>query len=205
MPLRLLLQENPRVLLLASESHALVFRHVPADAATGFDSISDLPRKSFAVPKCVVEFATLESLDLSNYRLFKAPGIHGTLGLISIEADIYLCVISAAVKVATVRPDEDVQKILSVEFCWCLSLFTTSRANSNSDCLTSNEYDHQLHDEINPYPTIYTSGDERSYNHGPDSYEPTTIHPCLELKRLLSGGTFYYSVDFDLTNRLQNR
>ncbi|KAL8777105.1 MAG: hypothetical protein Q9213_008004 [Squamulea squamosa] len=30
-------------------------------------------------------------------------------------------------------------------------------------------------------------------------------HPCIELKKILSGGTFYYSVDFDLTNRLQDR
>ncbi|KAL8768118.1 MAG: hypothetical protein Q9209_005581 [Squamulea sp. 1 TL-2023] len=30
-------------------------------------------------------------------------------------------------------------------------------------------------------------------------------HPCVELKKILGGGTFYYSVDFDLTNRLQDR
>lgn len=30
-------------------------------------------------------------------------------------------------------------------------------------------------------------------------------HPCFALKKLLSGGTFYYSRDFDLTNRLQDR
>lgn len=27
----------------------------------------------------------------------------------------------------------------------------------------------------------------------------------MELKKVLSSGTFYYSVDFDLTNRLQSR
>jgi len=32
-----------------------------------------------------------------------------------------------------------------------------------------------------------------------------TEHPCLALKKLLSGGTFYYSADFDLTRRLQDR
>jgi hypothetical protein len=30
-------------------------------------------------------------------------------------------------------------------------------------------------------------------------------HPCLALKKILSSGTFYYSSDFDLTRRLQER
>lgn len=30
-------------------------------------------------------------------------------------------------------------------------------------------------------------------------------HPCVDLNQILSSGTFYYSVDFDLTNRLQDR
>lgn len=30
-------------------------------------------------------------------------------------------------------------------------------------------------------------------------------HPCAEIKKLLSGGTFFFSIDCDLTNRLQNR
>lgn len=35
--------------------------------------------------------------------------------------------------------------------------------------------------------------------------EGLTEHPCLALKKLLSSGTFYYSSDFDLTRRLQER
>lgn len=59
-----------------------------------------------------------------------------------------------------------------------------------SDCLNSTEYDQITVDEYNyPEDTVR------------DGYE----HPCLELKKLLSGGTFYYSTDFDLTNRLQDR
>lgn len=30
-------------------------------------------------------------------------------------------------------------------------------------------------------------------------------HPCLAIKKLLSSGTFYYSADFDVTRRLQDR
>ncbi|KAL8936898.1 MAG: hypothetical protein Q9211_003961 [Gyalolechia sp. 1 TL-2023] len=185
MSLRIFLQDNPRVLLLASGSHALAFRHNPF----GFDGASEGFQYSSSIPKCVVEFVALKLFDLSGYRLIKPSGIHGTLGLINIDADIYLCVISAAVKVATVRPDENVQKILSVDFY----------------CLNKGDYDHQFQDEVNPYPTSYASGDDHSHAHGPDSYEPISSHPCVELKKLLSGGTFYYSVDFDLTNRLQDR
>lgn len=30
-------------------------------------------------------------------------------------------------------------------------------------------------------------------------------HPCLMLKKLLNDGTFYFSSDFDVTSRLQDR
>ena len=35
--------------------------------------------------------------------------------------------------------------------------------------------------------------------------EPILEDPCLELQKLLGNGSFYYSTDFDLTNRLQDR
>lgn len=118
MSLRIFLQDNPRILLLASGSHVLTFRH----NTSGFDGVPErIKHSSSSIPKCAVEFATLKSLDLSSFRMIKPSGIHGTLGLINIDADIFLCVISGAIKVATVRPDENVQKILSVDFCSLLS------------------------------------------------------------------------------------
>ncbi|KAL9593813.1 MAG: hypothetical protein Q9219_007374 [cf. Caloplaca sp. 3 TL-2023] len=193
MSLRIFVQESPRVLLLASESHGLIFRYSQPDVATGFDKTSDKTNSHTATPKCLVEFITLAELNLSRYRLLKASGIHGTLGLINVATDIYLCVISAATKVATVRPDENVQKIVSVEFCW------------TKDCLNKADYNQQLHDDISQYPTSQFSATDNSYAYGSDSYESINDHPCFELRKLLSGGSFYYSVDFDLTNRLQDR
>ena len=38
-----------------------------------------------------------------------------------------------------------------------------------------------------------------------ESRDPTVEHPCLALKKLLGAGSFYYSLDFDLTNRMQDR
>lgn len=67
-----------------------------------------------------------------------------------------------------------------------------------SDCLNRPDYDQMLEREVNSYNT--NSLDDDSLD-----YRGILEHPCLALRKLLSGGTFYYSTDFDLTNRLQNR
>lgn len=56
-------------------------------------------------------------------------------------------------------------------------------------------------DQINNYPTDGVDEDGYDHRHG----QPPLEHPCLALKKLLSGGSFYYSADFDLTRRLQDR
>ena len=56
-----------------------------------------------------------------------------------------------------------------------------------------------LEREVNSHSTSHL--DEDGFDYG----QPIIEHPCLAIKKLLSGGTFYYSTDFDLTNRLQNR
>ena len=71
----------------------------------------------------------------------------------------------------------------------------------SSDCLNRSDYDVLLNEHIDPY-----SADVDSYEYGHSTdHEPQLQHPCLELKRILGGSTFYYSVDFDLTNQLQDR
>lgn len=49
----------------------------------------------------MVEFVAHKDIDLTDYRVLQASGVHGTLGLININADVFLCVISGAVRVAT--------------------------------------------------------------------------------------------------------
>lgn len=73
----------------------------------------------------------------------------------------------------------------------------------NKDCLNSSEHDHILHSDIVPYNDWLDEEQDPSQQNRRDT--PVTEHPCLELRKLLSGGSFYYSVDFDLTNRLQDR
>ena len=64
----------------------------------------------------MVEYTALSAVDLADYRPLSA-GVYGTLGLINTNTDVFLCVISGSVRVATVRPGETVQRIISVEFC----------------------------------------------------------------------------------------
>jgi hypothetical protein len=66
--------------------------------------------------------------------------------------------------------------------------------------LNNPHYDRLLNEQVNPYTT------EHLNDHGFDERgEGVEVHPCLELRKLLSSGTFYYSSDFDLTRRLQKR
>ena len=67
----------------------------------------------------MVEFSTIEEVDLSDYRALNSVNAHGTLGLITVDGHIFLVVVNGASKVATVRPGETIQRIHSVGFCEC--------------------------------------------------------------------------------------
>ena len=115
MSLRLLLRDAPfRAFALVTETHALIFRHSHSS------SFLDEPKNGVGLgsgaSKGMVEFAALDQVDLSGYRAIRSSSIYGTLGLISINADVFLCLITGASRVATIRPGETVQKIHSVEF-----------------------------------------------------------------------------------------
>lgn len=125
MSLQILLRNHPqRAIALTTESHALIFRHSNSATATDLG-----PHDSQKLPqyRCMVEFSRLSAIKLTDYRTLHSSAIHGTLGLININTDVYLCVISGAVRVATVRPGETIQRIISVEFCqspfWILCVF----------------------------------------------------------------------------------
>ena len=183
--MKLFLKDHPqRAIALGTETHVLVFRHSvsTADSRTGSTtSLSD-----GGAPRCIVEFAPWEGHDMSEYRSLTSLKTHGTLGLVTIDHDVFLCVVNQSTTVATIRPGETIQRILSVEF----------------HCLTRNDYDRLLSDQINPFPT--EDLDTNGHDHG-GHREPLLEHPCMALKKLLSGGSFYYSADFDLTKRLQDR
>ncbi|MCJ1396324.1 inositol polyphosphate 5-phosphatase [Xylographa bjoerkii] len=184
MSLRVLLRDQPqRSIAIVADSHALVFRHNPSQPNQGLLSKT-------TVPRCMVEFATLSTVDLIDYRSIRSSSVYGTLGLININKDVFLSVITAASPVATLRPGENVQRIVAVEFY----------------CLNKSDFDGEIQEDITHYdrrhePVVETSDIPYELNQGDDPL----VHPCLPLSKVLGSGTFYYSVNFDLTNRLQNR
>jgi hypothetical protein len=191
MSIRVLVREYPhRSIALVTPSHALIFRHSPStNDAIANGSLASVHSSSTrtsidgqGAPRCMVEFATLSAVDLSDYRTLSPLPVHGTLGLITINNEVFLCVVSGSSKVAQVRPGETVEKIYAVEF----------------HCLSSNDYDNTLSGGLDPYSM-------EGQDHGLSQREPQFEHPCAALQKLLSNGSFYYSTDFDLTNRMQDR
>lgn len=64
----------------------------------------------------MVELAELEYADLSDYRRLTNQPCLGTLGLITLGGDIFICVVTGAKEVASVRPGENVLRIQAVQF-----------------------------------------------------------------------------------------
>lgn len=209
---KVLLQEKPhRAIALATATHVLVFKHSSSSSSqlqgnqssTSLHSVAPTNTGSASGAKVIFELHPAGQFDATEYKTV-SYSVHGTLGLISIDRDVFLCVVSGTTKVATVRPGETIQRILSVDFRECFRLSMTDRIalTKSQDCLNSAEHDHILHGDINLHNEWLD--EDQDYNHGKRE-PPTTEHPCVDLKKLLSGGSFYYSVDFDLTNRLQDR
>ncbi|KAI1356462.1 SacI homology domain-containing protein [Xylaria sp. FL0043] len=191
---QLLIRDYPhRAIAIVSNSHALVFRHSSTTSEALADGslasvASSRPRGGSEPPasKCMVEFSPASRSLLSDFRPLIPRPIYGTLGLISINQDVFLCVITQASRVATLRPGETVEKIVSVEFF----------------CLNTADYDNVI--SLNPYDADF-SDSSSAYAQNLGRREGEIEYPYYELQKLLSNGSFYYSTDFDLTNRLQDR
>ncbi|KAI1368023.1 SacI homology domain-containing protein [Xylaria arbuscula] len=191
---QLLIRDYPhRAIAIVTNSHALVFRHSHTTSEAVTDGslssvISSRPRGGSEPPasKCMVEFTPASRNLLSDFRPLIPRPIYGTLGLISINQDVFLCVITQASRVATLRPGETVEKIVSVEFF----------------CLNTADYDNVI--SLNPYEPDF-SDSSSTYGQNLGRREGEIEYPYYELQKLLSNGSFYYSTDFDLTNRLQDR
>ena len=96
---KLLLREYPqRALAILTDSFALIFRHSRSTSA-GASSSRETSTRPWA-SKCIVEFTTHNALELRDYRMLRS-GICGIVGLININTDIFLCIISRAACVAT--------------------------------------------------------------------------------------------------------
>ncbi|RKF57771.1 Inositol-1,4,5-trisphosphate 5-phosphatase 1 [Golovinomyces cichoracearum] len=185
MSIRVLLCEDPlRSIALVTKSHALTFRQCPSASELHEDLVLPVsfPDKSQPL-RCIVEFETRASINLENYRPLSSLPIYGTLGLITFNKEIFICVVTGATKVAAVRPGETAEKINAVEFF----------------CLSTNKYDKFYSDNLESYS---------AYDINAPNYREREIQleqKCSELQKLLSDGSFYFSTNFDLTNRIQDR
>lgn len=102
--LRVLCRDQPqRTIALVTSDHVLIFHYNATDAG------------SSTTPRCQVEFLDISSADLGAYRPLGAG--HGTLGLATLNEDLFVCVVSTSSQAATVRPGEGVSRIDSVDFC----------------------------------------------------------------------------------------
>lgn len=122
MSTRVLIRDHPhRSIALVTGSHTLLFRHSQSTTeALSYGDFGPRPNtksRGSAVARCMVEFAASDTIGLDGFRTLTPSGVQGTLGLITISDDVFLCVVSGAARVANVRPGETVQRISSVEFC----------------------------------------------------------------------------------------
>ncbi|GAA89592.1 SacI domain and endonuclease/exonuclease/phosphatase family protein [Aspergillus luchuensis IFO 4308] len=176
--LRIYTQNYPyRTIALATSEYVLIFRHSLAGADVNTASHLKTP------PRCLVEFAPLSSVDLKGYRVI-GDG-HGTLGLVTLDNEVFLCVVTGSSKAASIRPGETVLRIHSVDFF----------------CLNHSKYDDRVDYELESS----IAGQDLDHDFNFESKETNPDFPFLALKKLLSDGSFYYSCEFNLTDRLQDR
>lgn len=170
--MRVYVCDEPRTIAVVSETHSIIFHQIQSQMNAHTPTVS------------VHLEPTLQIIKSQKYSILFKREIHGCLGLINVELQTYLAVITGAMTdVAHPVPYESVNKIFAVEFI----------------SLASNEWD---------FVNLDSNGFPIQSNSEPDEYDPTiprVPHPCFELKKLLSNGSFYFSNDFDLTSLLQSR
>ena len=188
-----------RSIAIVSLSHALILRYsAAATEGVSNGSSASLPRQRAAggdglVAKCMVEFSPISPSLLKDYRPLTTRPVYGTLGLIASNNEVFLSIITHASRAATVRPGETVERIAHVAF-YCLS------SADYDDVVPLEPIEGEPTDAVSMYAV-----DSSGHGQGLGRREVAMEHPCHDLRKLLSNGSFYYSTDFDVTNKVQNR
>jgi hypothetical protein len=187
--MHLYLSHNPRTLYLVTGLHderkgrpqrALVFRAAETNPA-----------------QVIVEFLPKDEVNLTGAVSLTTRVIKGCLGLISIEDDTFLAVVSSATEVGKTRPSdsqpESVARIHEVSFY----------------CLTSHSWDYFSAAQdtfLNPENADALMTREQQH-YSQSTTPPVFEHPCMPLTKILSSGSFYYAPDpaWDLSSRLPVR
>ncbi|KAK2880034.1 hypothetical protein FQN49_000640 [Arthroderma sp. PD_2] len=182
MSLRVLCKDEPdRTIVLVANGHALTIRYVPPSPTPVLIRGDRFKYDRLTTPRCAVEFSAADIIPVAEFRTL-GTGL-GTLGLITAGSfDIFICIITQATTVANVRPGETVQRIDNAEF-YCVN-------RSDFDLVPGLDQERQTYHSND---TAY-----QGYDLPPDD-------PTMALKKLLGDGSFYYSSDFNLTERIQDR
>ncbi|KAG8890530.1 inositol polyphosphate 5-phosphatase [Tulasnella sp. 332] len=171
------LSQRPEDELRGLPARALVFR-----AGKGSQAIVEFLRK------CDVDTDGL-------IRLTPRP-VEGCLGLINVENDVFLAVVTSTTALGNLRPSaaatETVHRIHEVAF-FCVN---THRYDSPYDDIPTTPFDATEH---------LMTREQQQY--APTSQSAVLEHPCAPLNKIFASGTFYYSPYpyWDLSTRLSER
>lgn len=177
----LLSDKQERRIGILSNEYALIFKAIHNNKSSNTKD----------KPYCAIELVNKNIIDSQNFIELSNKEIYGFIGLIEVDGLIFIGVITGKSRVASPIPKENVNKIYSVDF-FCLndSTWDFFELDSSGYPILSNVNDSSL------------SSFDQQYN---DNNLTLPKHPCFDLKKLLSNGSFYYSSDFDLTSTLQHR
>lgn len=173
MQTHLLLREFPRALAL----RPTVLEEAPSGVLV-FEEYAGSNNR--AVAKL---FAPSEFED-SQWRILNSRPVFGCLGLITIQSECFVAIVTDCVSVGRIRAGEEVYKIQSVSFY----------------SLSSNRYD-----DLVDFPGKDSWENDDNWGDSPTNGAATLQHPCAQLQKLFSIGNFYFTPDFDLTKTVQAR
>ncbi|CEP60389.1 phosphoinositide 5-phosphatase INP51 LALA0_S01e09648g [Lachancea lanzarotensis] len=139
------------------------------------------PDGKYTQPTTVVVSLPIDALSEHNFTEVKGRMFNGLLGLVCVNNYLFVGLITNIQKVAYPRwritSGQERQDIESIYQILNVEFF----------CLNGDTFDYCLN------------------NSNEQLERPSSEHPCTDLMKLFSDGTFYYSRDFDLSNTLQER
>lgn len=139
---------------------------------------------------CTAKFMPSIQFQKETYSLLHPTKIYGCIGLVNVDSEPFICLISDCKNVATPEGSE-VFVINNVIFY--------SLESDKYDQITTNGQSY-----IRKKPIQWNQYDDGLNSYPEDEFEAVR-HPCYHIQRFLSSGCFYFSTSFDLTRPAQSR
>lgn len=174
--MRIFIGRNPRNIVLSSNGYNLSFRRI-----FGVSGNQQQQQQNLKTPIVALKSISDQELTEENgYVEIRNRILNGLLGLVSVNGDLFVAVITGVQKVGFPRwrqedrhitTTENVYKVLDVDF-------------------------HSLDTPV--YDSLFQEISEQGYE------KLVNEHPCGAFKKLFSDGTFYFSRNFDISNVLKS-